>query len=352
MKTQNPQTKLRWKRAAIPANSTLRDAARNLSESSLRICLVVSETSKLIGTITDGDIRRGLLRGLNLDNSVAEVMNRSPLVVPPGITLDTLIKIMSINKILQLPEVGSDGEIFGLHAIDEIEPVRSVDALMVIMAGGKGTRLLPHTETCPKPMLKVKGRPMMAHILEHALSEGFSKVIISVNYLGHLVEEYFGDGRQFGLEIEYLREMNPLGTAGALSLISQRPDDPFVVTNGDVLTDVKYADILDFHKRYEADATMAVRLYEWQHPFGVVELNGLEICGFEEKPVARSHINAGVYVLSPSSLTLLEKNEQCDMPQLFERIRQRGGRVIAYPMHEPWLDVGRSQDFLLANSEE
>ena len=259
---------------------------------------------------------------------------------------------MSANKIYQIPEIEPDGEVIDLHLWDDFESERSTDAVMVIMAGGKGTRLRPYTENCPKPMLSVKGKPMMAHIVDQARVEGFSKVVVSVNYLGHLVEEYFGDGRHFGLDIEYIREEKPLGTAGALSLMAKHPESPFVVTNGDVLTDIRYGDIIDFHKRHEAVATMAVRLHEWQHPFGVVELNGLEICGFEEKPIARSHINAGVYVLSPGCISLLEKNEQCDMPQLFERIRRGGDRVVAYPMHEPWLDVGRPQDLSTANNEE
>lgn len=352
MVIRNSQTKSRWMRARISPNSTLRDAATNLSESSLRICLVVNELNRLIGTVTDGDIRRGLLRGLKLDGCVVEVMNRSPLVVPPGISQVALRQMMAINKIFQFPEVGTNGEILDLHCIDELENRKPLDALMIIMAGGKGTRLLPYTEACPKPMLKVKGKPMMAHILDHARSEGFSRIIISLNYLGDLVEGYFGDGRRFGLKLSYLRETQPLGTAGALSLLSQHPDNPFVVTNGDVLTDIRYADILNFHGRYKADATMAVRLHEWQHPFGVVEMDGLDIVGFEEKPVARSYINAGVYVLSPSCLSHLVKDEQCDMPELFERVRQSGGKVIAYPMHETWLDVGRHQELLLANIDE
>lgn len=352
MKTRNQDSKAFWRKAAIVPTSSLQDAARNLSASSLRICLVVDIEGKLVGTISDGDIRRGLLRGLQLDSPVAEITNRSPLVVPIGIGPDTVRRMMSANKIYQIPEIGPGGEVIDLHLWDDLESEGSIDAVMVIMAGGKGTRLRPYTENCPKPMLPVKGKPMMAHIVNQARLEGFSKFVVSINYLGHLVEEYFGDGRRFGVEIEYIREAKPLGTAGALSLMAKHPESSFVVTNGDVLTDIRYGDILDFHERHDAVATMAVRLHEWQHPFGVVELNGLNICGFEEKPIARSHINAGVYVLSPGCLGLIEKNEQCDMPQLFERIWQGGERVVAYPMHEPWLDVGRPQDLLTANNEE
>jgi dTDP-glucose pyrophosphorylase/CBS domain-containing protein len=352
MKVLSQDSKVFWRKAEIALTSSLQDAARNLSASSLRICLVVDVAGKLVGTISDGDIRRGLLRGLQLSSSVAEITNRSPLVVPFGIGPDTVRRMMSANNIYQIPEIGPHGEVIDLHLWDHLVSERSTEAVMVVMAGGKGTRLRPYTDNCPKPMLLVKGKPMMAHIVDQARLEGFSKVVVSINYLGHLVEEYFGNGRRFGVDIEYIREAKALGTAGALSLMTKTPDSPFVVTNGDVITDIRYGDIIDFHKRHDAVATMAVRLHEWQHPFGVVELNGLEISGFEEKPIARSHINAGVYVLSPGCLSLLEKNEQCDMPELFERVRRGGGRVVAFPMHEPWLDVGRPQDLSIVNNEE
>jgi NDP-sugar pyrophosphorylase family protein len=212
------------------------------------------------------------------------------------------------------------------------------------MAGGKGTRLRPHTENCPKPLVRVAGKPMLEHIIDRAKLEGFNDFTLAVYYLGHMLEEYFGDGSRFGVNIEYLRESAPLGTAGALSLLNPRPDVSFVVTNGDVLTDIRYGELLDFHSRHAAAATMAVRTHEWQHPYGVVQTRGMEIVGFEEKPVARSHINAGVYVLSPEALDELECGVPCDMPTLFERLQSSSRRIFAYPMHEPWLDVGRPED--------
>ena len=159
-----------------------------------------------------------------------------------------------------------------------------------------------------------------------------------------MVEDYFGDGSRFNVKIEYLKENEPLGTAGALSLLNNKLSAPFIVTNGDVITDIRYGELLDFHIRHSAMATMAVRLHEWQHPFGVVQMNGLEITGFEEKPINRTHINAGVYALNPSALSILEKNTHCDMPTLFERLQAQSQRIVAYPMHEPWLDVGRNED--------
>lgn len=185
---------------------------------------------------------------------------------------------------------------------------------------------------------------MLEHIIERAKAEGFRHFVLAIHYLGHMIEDYFGDGSRWQVQIDYLREESPLGTAGALSLLNPRPDTPFVVSNGDVLTDIRYDELLDFHCRHGAAATMAVRLHEWQHPFGVVRTKGVEIIGFEEKPIARSHINAGIYVMEPGALDVLGVGEHCDMPTLFSRLQERAARIIVYPMHEPWLDVGRPDD--------
>jgi len=216
--------------------------------------------------------------------------------------------------------------------------------LMVIMAGGLGTRLRPQTESMPKPLLPVAGKPMLEHIIARARLQGFSHFTLAVHYLGHLIEDYFGNGERLQVQIDYLREQSALGTAGALSLLDPHPPAPFVVTNCDVITDIDYGALLDFHIRQGATATMAVRLHEWQHPFGVVQTNGVDIVGFEEKPIARSHINAGVYVLSAEALSVLHQNTACDMPVLFERLQAQAKRTVAFPMHEPWLDVGRPED--------
>lgn len=257
---------------------------------------------------------------------------------------------MTINKIQQIPVVDEMHMVVGLHLWSEMMAPPPRDNTMVIMAGGLGTRLRPHTESCPKPMLPVAGKPMLEHIIERAKSEGFTRFVLAVHYLSHMIEEYFGDGGRFGVRIEYLREQTPLGTAGALSLLSPRPDQTLVVTNGDVITDIRYGELLDFHHRHAAAATMAVRVHEWQHPYGVVRMNGVDIVGFEEKPIARTHINAGVYALSPGTLACLQQDCPCDMPSLFEQLQLQGARTVAYPMHEPWLDVGRPEDLKLANA--
>lgn len=339
-----------WRQASLPVNSTLHQAIQNLNQVGIKIVLVVNETGVLEGTISDGDIRRGLLKGLDLNSSIASVVHRNPLVVPIEIGRDLVMQLMVANKIQQIPVVDEHRHVVGLHLWDEViaPPVRS--NRMVIMAGGLGTRLRPHTETCPKPLLPVAGKPMLEHIIDRAKLEGFRHFVLAVYYLGHMIEDYFGNGERLDVRIEYLREKSPLGTAGALELLDPRPGSPFVVTNGDVITDIHYGELLDFHIRQGAIATMAVRVHEWQHPFGVVHTQGVEIAGFEEKPVVRSHINAGVYALEPETLNVLSAGGHCDMPSLFERLQAEGKRTVAYPMHEPWLDVGRPDDLAIARS--
>ncbi len=334
----------RWRQAILPANVTLKQAIRNLDQVSIKIVLVVNEREELEGTICDGDIRRGLLKGLDLDSPIASVIHRNALVVPPEMGCDMVMQLMVANKIQQIPVVDEHHHVVGLHLWDVITTPPTRPNLMVIMAGGLGTRLLPHTENCPKPLLPVAGKPMLEHIIDRAKLEGFSQFVLAIHYLGHMIEDHFGNGEHLNVRIDYLREQFPLGTAGALGLLNPRPDAPFVVTNGDVITDIRYGELLDFHIRHHAAATMAVRVHEWQHPFGVVQTQGVEIVGFEEKPVARSHINAGVYVLEPAALSALNANICCDMPTLFERLQVEAKRTVAYPMHEPWLDVGRLDD--------
>ena len=339
-----------WREALIQLGSSLQQAIFNLEKSGIQIALVISEDDKLIGTLTDGDIRRAFLRGLKLDNKIDEIIHRDPFVVPPEIDRDLILQIMQANRIHQLPMVDQEGKVIGLHLWDSVLDSKPLDNLMIIMAGGQGTRLRPHTENCPKPMLEIGGKPILEHIIERAKSDGFHNFIISLCYLGEMIEEYFGDGGKWGVQIGYIFEDSPLGTAGCLSILENQPSIPFVVANGDVLTDIHFNEILDFHIRHNAIATMAVKEHEIQNQFGVVKIKGIEIDSFEEKPVYRSHINAGIYVLSPGALNILDHKQYCDMPTLFERVKERLGQTIVYPMHEPWLDIGRPMDLFLAKN--
>lgn len=341
-----------WTQALLGPNKTIQDAIASLNETALQIIIVVSNDNTLLGTVTDGDIRRGLLKGFDLSTTIDQIMFRTPFLVPKDLGKESILQIMRANKINQIPVVDEKHKIIDLHIWNDLVAPKVKPNVMVIMAGGKGQRLRPHTENCPKPMLIVDGKPMLEIIIERAIRDGFNHFILAIHYLGHMIEEHFGDGSKWQVKIEYLREESPLGTAGAISLLNETPENPFIVTNADLISDVNYSELLDFHSHHKATATMAVRLYEWEHPFGVVKINGVDIVGFEEKPITRNHINAGIYVLSPKCLIIVKKGEFCDMPTLFERLKTNGDRTIVYPIHEPWLDVGRVDDLERARSKD
>lgn len=338
-----------WSDTLLELGASIEAAIQNLDHSGLQIVLVLDEQRRLVGTLTDGDIRRAMLKGMDLARPIDSIVYRQPMVAPVEMGRDMVLHLMKINRIHQLPVVDAQRRVVGLHVLDEILAPAGRGNLMVVMAGGKGARLRPYTDGCPKPMLEVAGKPMLEHVLLRAQAGGLRRFVFAVHYLAHMVEEYFGDGSAWGVQIDYLHETTPLGTAGALSLLSERPTAPFIVTNADVLADVSYAEMIDFHQRHQAEASMAVRQYEMQNPFGVVRTQGVELIGFDEKPIYRSHINAGIYVLSPSALEHLAAGEACDMPTLFGRMQAAGARTIVYPMHEPWLDVGRPDDLQRAN---
>lgn len=344
--TANP-----WAHATLPTGSSIKQAIEVLNKASLRIVLVTDVDGVLVGTISDGDIRRGLLKGLDLTSSVDMIVHKDALVVPPELSREVVLQFMVANKVQQIPIVNQKMQVVGLHLWDQINTPSIRANRMVIMAGGKGTRLHPQTENCPKPMLPIAGKPILEHIIDRAKAQGFSHFVLAINYLGHMIEGYFGDGEDFGVKIEYLREESPLGTAGALSLLDPIPDATFIVTNGDVLTDIQYGELLDFHIHHNATATMAVRVHEWQNPFGVVQTRGVEITGYEEKPLSRTQINAGVYAVEPSAVRFLAKAAPCDMPDLFSSIKLDNLKIVAYPVHERWLDIGRPDDLLMASAE-
>jgi dTDP-glucose pyrophosphorylase len=335
---------LDWQKAVLPLDSKIREAIQVLDDVSLKIVLVTETTGALIGTISDGDIRRGLLKGLDLESPIQTILHHDALVVPPNLSREVVVQLMTANKIQQIPIVDEKMQVVGLHLWDQMNALVARSNIMVIMAGGKGSRLHPHTDNCPKPLLPVAGKPILEHIIERAKVEGFSHFVLAIYHLGHMIEEHFGNGDALGVKIEYLREESPLGTAGALSLLNPLPEAAFVVTNGDVITDIRYGELLDFHIQHGATATMAVRVHEWQNPFGVVQTQGIKIIGYEEKPVSRSHINAGVYVIEPSAIQHLVKSVPCDMPMLFELLQKVEDKVVAYPIHERWMDVGRPDE--------
>jgi len=335
----------KWKDTILLTQATIGDVLKNLNKSSLRISLIVNDKEEFQGTVSDGDIRRALINGIEQKTSIQKIINKNALVVSSEIKPEIVLQLMIKNKVQQIPVVNENQKITGLYLWDELVTRKKIPNTMVIMAGGKGTRLSKYTKNCPKPLLLVNGKPMLEQIIERAKLQGFERFVVSINYLGQMIEDYFSNGEKWNVKIDYIKENKPLGTAGALRLLSPKPQLPIVVSNCDIITDIHYGGLLDFHNNHNADATMAVRIHEWENPYGVVQTKGIDILDFEEKPVVRSNINAGVYVLEPSVIGNIRKDENFDMPNLFERLKEKNLRTIVYPVHEPWLDVGRPEDY-------
>ena len=338
-----------WRDSIVKINTPIKIAIEQLNKVGIKIALVLDENFRLLGTISDGDFRRGMLSGLTLEDTVEKIMNKNPRTVNEGTSRLEILKLMNETKILQIPIVDRNNFVIGLHLWDDISVQAKYSNIMVIMAGGKGSRLHPQTENRPKPMLLVAGIPILEHIIKRARSQGFNHFIIAINYLGQIIEDYFKDGHKFGVKIEYLHEDVPLGTAGALSLLSHKPERAFIVTNGDVITDINYSDFLEYHTVQNAAATVAVHTHEFQIPYGVVQINGLEVESYEEKPIVSSLINAGVYALDPDILDLIPEPKFRDMPELLDISRDLKKKVIVYPLHESWIDIGRPIDLEIAN---
>lgn len=333
-----------WRRVVMSPDNSIGDAFDVLNKSTLKIALIVDFGGTLIGTVTDGDIRRGLLKGLGLDSKLKDVLNSKPFVVPKNCSRQQVLTVMSENRVYQVPVIDNDKKLIGLHLFEQTLGRDSRVNTMVIMAGGKGTRLLPMTKDTPKPMMLISEKPIIEHIIGRAKSQGFENFILAINHLGHIIENYFGDGSFLNVKIDYIRESNPLGTAGALALLNPMPTEPIIVTNGDVITDINYSDLLDFHINNEAGGTMAVQVFDWVNPYGVVETDEIEIVGFQEKPVNKFLVNAGIYALNTSFFSLIENSKSSQMPDLFLKIRENGGKTIVYPVHEKWIDVGNEKD--------
>lgn len=323
-----------------------------MDRSALRIALVVDDTRRLLGTLTDGDVRRALLKHMPLSIPVNQVMCKTPQVAQKDWSRERILAVMERLQLLQLPVVNAEGEVIGLETLHGLLHQRQINNAVFLMAGGFGSRLYPLTETCPKPLLKVGDKPILELILESFVKEGFHRFFISTHYMPEKVREHFGDGSRWGVSIRYTHEEVPLGTAGALGLL---PHDeicePLLMMNGDLLTTLNYRDLLAFHQDHDSVATMCVRDYQYQIPYGVVKGDGHLIRAMEEKPVQRFFVNAGVYVLSPELVRSVAKGTRVDMPTLLEQSMADGHRVSMFPIREYWLDIGRMEDFQKAQIE-
>lgn len=335
----------------VKSTITIKEALSKIDKSSKQILLVVDDIGKLVGTVNDGDIRRGLLRGVSIDDTIDIIYFKEPTVANVNDSKESIIRIATAKKIHQIPIIDNDGNLVGLDTLDELVSKQTKSNPVVLMAGGLGTRLGELTKTVPKPMLHVGNKPILETIIEKFAKYGYTNFILSVNYLSHVIEEYFGDGSRLGVTISYVHEQKRLGTAGALSLMSDKLKEPFFVMNGDLLTNVNFEHFHNYHLAQNALGTMGVREYDFQVPYGVVNIENGKIVSIVEKPVHKFFVSAGIYMLSPDVLSIVPDNDFFDMPSLFDTIIAKGSYTASFPIHEYWLDIGRIHDYEQANSE-
>lgn len=340
-----------WQNTLIKADCTIKGALAVIDKEALRGAIVVDENNKLLGIVSDGDIRRGLLSGISLDEPVNKVMNLKPIVATSDFTKEQLIELMESKEILSVPIV-DNGIVVELHTLHESLSTPKIDNPVFLMAGGFGTRLRPLTNNCPKPLLKVGDKPILEITLLNFIKSGFENFYISTHYMPEMIQEHFGDGSKWGVNITYIHENSPLGTGGALGLL---PDDlpslPLIMMNGDILTNIDFQKLLSFHSNENADATMCVREYEYQIPYGVIQGEHGLISSMVEKPVQLFHINAGIYVINPSVVKKVAASQVIDMPTLLEMNIAQQGKVMMFPIHEYWLDIGRMEDYQRAQAD-
>ena len=338
--------------ACVRHDQRLLDVLWALERGSLLIALVVDEQQRLRGLFTDGDVRRIILRGIPVEAPLAAHLKPQFVAVGPQIGRAEVLELMKARDLGQIPIVDGEGKLVGLHLMRDLIGVPLRPNRAVVMAGGRGTRLLPLTERLPKPMLTVAGRPILERIILHLMSFGVRRITLAINYLGHMIEEHFGDGRALGCHIDYLRETKPLGTGGALSLLPEVPSHPFIVMNGDLVTQANLGAMLDFHQAGDQVGTMGIRRYMHTVPFGCVRLADDRIIACEEKPRLQQTINTGMYVVSPELLEAIPKDQDFGMPALFQQALTRGQVLRAFAFEDDWIDVGQKSELARAQSGE
>lgn len=332
----------------VPASGTVRDAMRALDEGARRIALAVEPDGRLAGVATDGDVRRALLGGATLDDPLDPHLTRDFVVVSPGDGRAEVLELMRARRISAVPVVDAAGHPVALHLLDEaIAPINRPN-WAVVMAGGRGVRLRPLTETVPKPMLRVAGRPILERIVLHLVGHGIRRIYLAIGYLGDVIEDHFGDGWQLGARIEYLREDVPLGTGGALALLPELPDEPILVMNGDLVTQADLGSLLDAHVAGNRVATIGIRRYVHAVPFGCVDRDGDRVLRLEEKPALTRDVNTGIYALSPALVARVAPGQPLALPDLVGDALDRGEPVGAFEIEDDWIDVGQREQLDLA----
>jgi len=339
-----------WKEISLNEENTIKDALTVLDQQAMQIVLIVSSQQNLIGTLTDGDVRRGLLKGETLNSSVTKIINKSPTF---GLEAETEIvwkQHIKRKSLRHLPILNAEQKVIGLY-YHKTQQTPRIENPVVLMLGGLGMRLRPLTETLPKPMLPVGNKPILETIVKHIAEQGFTEFYFCINYLGDKIRQYFGDGSNWGINITYIEEDKPMGTAGALSLIPNLPDSPLIVMNGDLLTKVDFRALLSFHLKHQNSITTCVREYSHQVPYGVIEMEGQEITQLVEKPVYRYFVNAGIYCLNTPLTSEMPKEQFYDMPTLVEDQQLKKQKTGGFPLTEYWMDIGHIPDYEQAQAD-
>lgn len=335
-----------YKSIIISADDSVSHTLKVIDQGGRRFAIVCDDNMKLLGTVTDGDIRRALLNDISMEQAIGGVMNSQPTITTKDKTIAENMKLLTGNDLQLLPVVDESGTLIDIFTSSNAPSIEPIDNRVFIMAGGFGTRLHPLTDDCPKPMLKIGNKPILEHLINHLSLQGFHKFTLSTHYMPEVIQNHFGDGGNYGVEITYTYEDKPLGTGGAISLLDKDEIDlPFILINGDLLTKLDFKKLLSYHTENQFDATIGVREIEHEIRYGVIEADHYLVKNIVEKPVYRYLVNAGVYVISPDCLASIETGQVIDMPDLLVNRIKQGKNLGHYTIHDYWLDIGTMPDF-------
>ena len=342
----------KWSKILLNPKDSLNKSIKVLHAGGVRIALVVGSNMELLGSLTDGDIRRALMKHVDMDCAIVEIMNKTPITARESESASVIMSIMRDKGLLHVPLIDENGILVGLEVLQDLVKKKKYDNPVFIMAGGFGSRLRPLTDKKPKPLLNVGNTPILETIINQFVNTGFHNFYISTHYKAEMIHDYFGDGSNREIRINYLYEDSPLGTAGALGLLPDNmPKLPIIIMNGDLLTKINFESLLDFHHNQSGLATMCTREYDFQVPYGVVGIENGSVTSIVEKPIHKFFVNAGIYILEPELISRIEKNSYLDMPNFFESQLDRGEKISVFPVHEYWLDIGRMEEYEKANKE-
>ncbi len=341
----------KWQEILVSPNTSMEETISVIDKGALKLALVVDSERQLLGVVTDGDIRRALIKHLSMATKISGVMHKTPLIAAPNTSRTKLLNLMNAKGLTAIPIV-KDGVVVGLETLQKVISAKRYDNPVFLMAGGFGTRLKPLTDNCPKPLLKLDDKPILETILENFIACGFHQFYISTHYMPEAIQQHFGNGEKWNVDIHYVHEETPLGTGGSLGLLPKNlPDLPVIMMNGDVLTKIDFELLLQYHNQHQPMCTMCVREDEYQVPYGVVEADESRIISLVEKPTHKYFINAGVYVVSQSLISTVDENQRVDMTDLIETAIANKDYVAMFPVHEYWLDIGKMVDFYQAQKD-